>query len=97
MGTLRERGTRNAITALLISALMWGIHIFVMRGGVKIGIQVFGNLQRQLANIHPLAVVRMGGMLMIKPSPRSPGVSFGVLVILWPVLTAATSQGKRLD
>jgi len=82
MGALRERGTSNAITALLISALMRGIQIFVIRGSVKIRIRVFDNLQRQLANIHPLAVVRMGGMLMIKPSLRSPGVSFGVLVTL---------------
>jgi len=82
MGALRERGTSNTITALLISALMRGIQIFVIRGSVKIGIRVFDNLQRQFANIHPLAVVRMGGMLMTKPSPRSPGVSFGVLVTL---------------
>jgi len=82
MGALRERGTSNAITAFLISALMRGIQIFVIRGSVKIGIRVFNSLQRQLANIHPLAVVRMGGMLMIKPSLRSPGVSFGVLVTL---------------
>jgi len=58
MGALRERGTSNTITALLISALMRGIQIY------------------------PLTVVRMRGMLMIKPSLRSPGVRFGVLVIL---------------
>ena len=52
------------------------------RGTVKIGIRVFDNLQRQLANIHPLTVVRMGGMLMTKPSLGRPGVSFGVLVTL---------------
>jgi len=82
MGALREHGTSDAITALLISALMRGVQIFVIRGSVKIGIRVFDNLQRQLANIHPLVVVRMGGMLMTKPSLGSPGVSFGVLVIL---------------
>ena len=97
MGALRERGTSNAITALLISALTRGIQIFVIRGSVKIKDWAFNNPQRPLANIH-IAEVRMGGMLMTKSSPGSPRVGFGVLATLSPIFTATTtSQGERLD
>ena len=92
MGALRERGTSNVITVLLTSALMTQMLAIRVRESMNTGDKVFNNPQRPLVNLHP-AVVRM---LMTKPSPGSPGVSFGVQATLSSIFTVTTSQGERL-